>query len=150
MAKQESKAEATTAAEMRGLWVVLPGKFLHVPRQVEGVDRVWARPGGIIDADDPFVRKSLEGQEYKLAKLPKGETGTVTVLPARMNALKQREERRKERKKELPPAAQKAVGAAAGAGIAVGIKPADDESGDGDPDATEPEKDPKAGAGKKA
>lgn len=124
----KGQAERIDAADMRGLWEVLPGKFLHVPRTVEGLDRVWAKPGGVVDADDPFVRKHLEGQEYKLRRATTGESGPLTPLPPRMAALKTREERRSQRKKELPPAAKKAVEKSGAAGISEGIAPADDEA----------------------
>lgn len=51
---------------------VIAGKFLHVPSTIEGPDRLWLRPGGIVDVDDPGIAKCVEGQEWKLEDAPAG------------------------------------------------------------------------------
>lgn len=126
--------QAPNAEEMRGIWVVKPGFYLHVPRNVDGTDRTWQRPGGAIDCDDAFVRAHVKGQEHKLTKPPKGETIHVPALPVRMKALQRKLEQRSKRKKELAPAAEAAA------------KKGSDLKGSGiqPPDSDDPPVDPKA------
>lgn len=50
--------------------------WLHIPNGVGGRDRVWLAPGGIVDADDAFVSRSIRGQEYKLEPAPTGSKPT--------------------------------------------------------------------------
>jgi hypothetical protein len=44
--------------------------WLHIPNGIGGRERIWLRPGQILDADDSFVARSIRGQEYKLEPAP--------------------------------------------------------------------------------
>ena len=67
---------------MSNLHVVIPGKFLHLPQEIDIERSLWLEPGGVVDLDDEFVRQCVRGQEYKLA--PAGDDVTEpSQMPSR-------------------------------------------------------------------
>jgi hypothetical protein len=66
---------------------VKDGMFLHLPGghpsklNVGGRDRLWLKPGGVVDLEDPFVAEAIKGQEFKLERAAKG-TKTADALPS--------------------------------------------------------------------
>jgi hypothetical protein len=54
---------------------------LILPDYVGGTDRLWLRPGSIIDVSDPFVKFATSGQTHKLEPLTPAEAETATPTP---------------------------------------------------------------------
>lgn len=117
--------EQPKAADLRGLWRVLPGYFMHIPPQCDGQDRCFARAGAIIDLDDEFYRRVCSGQEFKLEPAPKGAVATV-ITDLRLQGYRQRLERDASTLKPKAAAQKAAVARAESAGLATGIQKPDE------------------------
>lgn len=71
---------------------VLPGKYLHYPsgtpstQSIGGRDRIWLKPDGIVDLEDPFIAECVKGQEYKLEPDPKAKAADPLPHPGLIRA----------------------------------------------------------------
>lgn len=66
---------------------VIAGKYLHYPSgypsrfNINGRDRIWLQPGGVVDLGDPFIEEAVKGQEYKLEPDPKATSADALPHP---------------------------------------------------------------------
>lgn len=67
--------------QLRGLHVLKPGEYLQLPEHFQGTNRVWARPGDVIDFDDEYYRVLAAGHARKLEPAPKGVKATEVSDP---------------------------------------------------------------------
>jgi len=65
--------ETTTSSLKR----VAPGFTLILPEFVGGTDRLWLKPGSVIDIADPFVAHATAGQRHKLVDVEPDEDGEL-------------------------------------------------------------------------
>ena len=73
---------------MPKLYVVLSGKFLHLPKEADASRPLWLPPGGVVDMSDPFIVECVKGQEYKLGPADEGVTQASPLVNQRLNTLR--------------------------------------------------------------
>jgi hypothetical protein len=119
-----------TTEPARRLLQVKPGKFVYLPSrlitQQRGKDRIWLKPGVVIDATDPFVTHCLLGQDFKLGPAPAGAQPDAQAMAHPLIRAYRKELARKAEPPKPNPKKEAAKAAAAQVGLSAGIQAPDE------------------------
>lgn len=110
-------SETMTATKLKR---VAPTFTLNLPAFVGGMNRLWLKPGSILDCSDPFVEFATQGQAHKLVDLtdeelkdpPEPTPYSIKVLENARDVWAKKQAKSGATAKPAAPAAPKPKGAA--------------------------------------